>query len=61
MSHTEETLERIGRECFGRLLAILAAKSKDLAAAEDYEHAIVLAVDPAVRTFLQMRASQLPR
>lgn len=35
MSHTEEALERIGRECFGRLLAILAAKSKDLAAAED--------------------------
>ncbi len=35
MSHTHETIERIGRECYGRLLAILAAKTNDLAAAED--------------------------
>ncbi len=35
MSRTHETIERIGRECYGRLLAILAAKSNDLAAAED--------------------------
>ena len=35
MSQTYETIERIGRKCYGRLLAILAAKSNDLAAAED--------------------------
>ncbi len=35
MSHTRDTIDRIGRECYGRLLAILAARSNDLAAAED--------------------------
>lgn len=35
MSRTYQTIERIGRECYGRLLSILAAKSNDLAAAED--------------------------
>jgi RNA polymerase sigma-70 factor (ECF subfamily) len=35
MSQTYDTIERIGRECYGRLLAILAAKSNDLAGAED--------------------------
>lgn len=35
MSDTHDTIERIGRDCYGRLLAILAAKSNDLAAAED--------------------------
>ncbi len=35
MSLTNETIERIGRECYGRLLSILAAGSSDLAAAED--------------------------
>ncbi len=35
MPTTHETVERIGRECYGRLLAILAANSNDLAAAED--------------------------
>jgi RNA polymerase sigma-70 factor, ECF subfamily len=35
MSLTNQTIERIGRECYGRLLSILAARSNDLAAAED--------------------------
>jgi RNA polymerase sigma-70 factor (ECF subfamily) len=35
MSRTYQTIERIGRECYGRLLSILAARSNDLAAAED--------------------------
>ncbi len=35
MSHTNLTIERIGRECYGRLLSILAVRSNDLAAAED--------------------------
>jgi RNA polymerase sigma-70 factor, ECF subfamily len=35
MSRAHETVERIGRECYGRLLAILATKSNDVSAAED--------------------------
>ncbi len=35
MSLTNQTIEQIGRECYGRLLSILAARSNDLAAAED--------------------------
>jgi RNA polymerase sigma-70 factor (ECF subfamily) len=35
MSLANKTIERIGRECYGRLLSILAARSNDLAAAED--------------------------